>query len=97
MKLLLIGLVLVVAWDAGFGVLTAACIAGFLLIQIGARNIRDGDIRGKEKIALGVGVGVFTLAAALLKLAFVCLAWVSLTTVFPSLLPFIKETLARLF
>jgi hypothetical protein len=94
MKILFLSLVVLVACNAGFGLLTAACIAGLLLTQIGAQNIRDGNIRGKDKIVIGVGMGGVTLVAALLKLAFVLLAWTSFATVFPGFEPWIKSVWA---
>jgi hypothetical protein len=94
MKILLIGFILLVAWNAGLGLLAATCIAGLLLTQIGAQNIRDGKIRGKDKIVIGVGLGGVTLAASFLKLAFVFLAWTSLATAFPGFEPWVKSVWA---
>ena len=91
MKLIFIGLVLLAAWDAGFGLLMGCCVAALLLIHMGRENIRNADLSGQGRIKLGVGLGFATLAASLLKLAFIFLAWVSLTKVFPALLPSIKE------
>jgi hypothetical protein len=96
MKLLLLGFVVLVAWNSGFGLLMAACIAGLLLTQIGAQNIRDGNIRGKDKIKIGVVLGGATLLASIFKLAFVFLAWTSLVKVFPALVPSIKALWAQI-
>jgi hypothetical protein len=91
MKIVLLGLILLVAWNAGFGLLMAGCISALLLIHIGRENTREGNPFGQGRIKLGVGLGFATLAALLFKLVFIFLAWMSLTKLFPALLPSIKE------
>jgi hypothetical protein len=96
MKLILIGLVLLAAWNAGYGLLTGSCVAALLLTQMGREDIRRGNSFGQGKIKLGVGLGFATLAASLLKLAFIFLTWVSLTKMFPALLPSMKALWAQI-
>ena len=94
MKILILGLILIAACNAGLGLLTAASTAALLLVHLGRQEIIGGNIRGREKIVLGVGLGGATLVVVLLKCAFIFFAWVSLSTVFPALPAAMKAALA---
>ncbi len=96
MKIILLGLVLLVAWKAGLVLLAAVCLGALWVTRNGIQEIKDGKIRGESKIVLGMWAGGATLLTALVKLTFVLLAWVSLSMVFPGLVPWIKSMLTWL-
>jgi hypothetical protein len=95
MKIVLIGLVLLLGWQAGFGLLVIGSL-GVLWIAQGVKDLCDGDPRGEDKIARGVYSGAAALLVGLLKLGFLFLIGTSLVKAVPTLLPWIKALLAQL-
>ena len=93
MKSLCVGLFLLVAWNAGYWLLAALCLAGLALMGLGNFETRGGNINSRGKIVLGRDLGVGALIVALLKAAFVLVAWLSLTHVFPELHRAVKDAL----
>jgi len=94
MKLLLVFLILIVGWKAGYVLLMAGFLAGFYLVHDGTKKLMDGDFAGRQRISIGTTLGVGSaVLLVIFTFALVLLSFASLAALFPAVVTYAESVL----